>query len=128
MTLKKTHFLIWRFLLLTFSCCLRSIIIDILKFNGLRHEHFRLELKLIRIQETELELLTKLNLLLKIGSHHLLLLNDLPCELRRFVLRGDHIVVYVVILILSMQIITNGCLTPSDYLILRSRRNRRLHL
>jgi hypothetical protein len=128
MTLKKTHFLIWRFLLLTFSCCLRSVIIDILKFNGLRHKHFRLELKLIRIQETKLELLTKLNLLLKIGSHHLLLLNDLACKLRRLMLRGDHIVVHVMILILPMQTITHDCLTPSDYLILRSRRNRRLHL
>lgn len=85
MSFKKAHFLIWRFLLLGFRSGLRSVIIDILKFNGLRHQHLRLELQLIRIQETELKLLTKLNLLLKIRSHHMLLLNDLPCELRRLV-------------------------------------------
>ena len=85
MSFKKTHFLIWRFLLLCFFSGLRSVIVDILKFNGLRHQHLRLELQLIRIQETELKLLTKLNLLLKIRSHHMLLLNDLPSKLRRLV-------------------------------------------
>jgi len=85
MSFKKAHFLIWRFLLLCFCSGLRSVIIDILKFDGLWHQHLRLELQLIRIQETELKLLTKLNLLLKIRSHYLLLLNDLPCELRRLV-------------------------------------------
>jgi hypothetical protein len=124
MSFKKAHFLIWRFLLLGFRSGLRSVIIDILKFNGLRHQHLRLELQLIRIQETELKLLTKLKLLLEIRSHYLLLLNNLPCELRRLVTRRDH-VVHVVILILPMQLISYDCLTPSDSL--RSRRNWRLH-
>ena len=124
MSFKKAHFLIWRFLLLGFRSGLRSVIIDILKFNGLRHQHLRLELQLIRIQETELKLLTKLNLLLEIRSHYLLLLNDLPSKLRRLVTRRDH-VVHVVILILPMQLISYDCLTPSDSL--RSRRNWRLH-
>lgn len=101
MTLKKAHFLIWRFLLLCFCSSLRSRIIDILKFNGLRHKHLRLELQLIRVQETELQLLTKLDFLFKIRSHYLLLLNDLSCELRRLMLRWDH-VVNVVILVFPM--------------------------
>jgi hypothetical protein len=105
MTLKKAHFLIWRFLLLCFCSGLWSRIIDILKFNGLRHKHLRLELQLIRVQETKLQLLTKLDFLFKICSHYLLLLNDLSCELRRLMLRRDH-VVNVVILVFPMQIIS----------------------
>jgi hypothetical protein len=120
MTLKKAHFLIWRFLLLCFCSGLWSRIIDILKFNGLRHKHLRLELELIRVQETELQLLTKLDFLFKIRSHYLLLLNDLSCELRRLVLRRDH-VVNIVILVFPMQMISYDCLTPSDSRILRSR-------
>jgi hypothetical protein len=127
MTLKKAHFLIWRFLLLCFSSSLRSPIIDILKFNGLGQKHLRLKLQLIRVQETELQLLTKLNFLFKIRSHYLLLLNDLSCELRRLMLRRDH-VVNVVILVFPMQMISYDCLTPSDSRILRSHSDWRLHL
>lgn len=101
MTLKKAHFLVWRFLLLCFCSGLRSRIIDILKFNGLRHKHLRLELELIRVQESELKLLTKLDFLFKIRSHYLLLLNYLPCELRRLMLGWYH-VINVVILVFPM--------------------------
>jgi hypothetical protein len=127
MTFKKSHFLIWRFLLLCFCSSLRSPIIDILKFNGLRHKHLRLELELVRVQETELQLLTKLDFLFKIRSHYLLLLNNFSCELRRLMLRWNH-VVNVVILVFPMQMISYDCLTPSDYQTLRSRSDLRLHL